>query len=191
MNGREKNMRYEEKRATLTDGTIILLRSPASADAEASLQYLDTTARETEFLLYNPGERTLTLEQEQQWLEGRISDPRGVQIGAFKDGTLVGMAGVSQAVPFNRGAHRASVGIAIVKDIWHLGLGTILMREAIAAAQRMGYEKLELAVCAANERAKRLYDRYGFKTYGVNQHAFKYQDGHYDDEQLMALDLTV
>lgn len=184
-------MRYEEKRATLTDGTIIQLRSPAAADAEVALKYLDTITEETEFLLYNPGERTLSVEQEQQWLEGRMSDPRGVQIGAFKDGTLVGMVGISQAVPFNRGAHRASVGIAIVKDIWHLGLGTILMREAIAAAQRMGYEKLELAVCATNEHAKRLYDRYGFKTYGVCHHAFKYQDGRYDDEQLMALDLTV
>ena len=184
-------MKYEEKRATLTDGTIILLRSPAADDAEAALAYLDRVTRETEFLLYEPGERELGVEQERKWLEGRLNDPREVQIGAFKDGALVGMAGVTKAVPYKRGTHRASIDIALEKDISHLGLGTILMREGIAAAQRMGYEKLELAVCASNERAKRLYDRYGFKTYGVCERAFKYSDGHYDDEQLMVLDLTV
>lgn len=184
-------MKYLEKRATLSDGTIVILRSPTAEDAENALKYLEIIDTETDFLTMEPGERKLTVEQEQQWLDGQLNAPRAIQIGAFKDGVLVGMAGLGPAGSYQRVAHRAAMGIALVKDVWHLGLGTLLMREAISAAQRLHYEQLQLGVAGTNERALRLYERFGFQVYGVREKAFKYQDGHYDDEKLMALDLSV
>ncbi|SFQ49689.1 Acetyltransferase (GNAT) family protein [Lachnospiraceae bacterium XBB1006] len=59
------------------------------------------------------------------------------------------------------------------------------MELAIAQAKENGMEQLELGVFSDNDRARHLYQKYGFKEYGVNPRAFKLQDGSYRDEIIM------
>ena len=59
----ERTMKYLEKRATLSDGTIVILRSPTAEDAENALKYLEIIDTETDFLTMEPGERKLTVEE--------------------------------------------------------------------------------------------------------------------------------
>lgn len=181
-------MKYEEKRVTLSDGTIVFLRSPERADAPLTLEYLNTVFSQTRFLSALPGEKNITLEQEENWVQKQLDGQNSMDIGAFKDGTLIGMAGV---VPIGspRQMHRATLGISVLKEYWHLGLGTLLMRETISAAQRMGFEYLELTVAAGNERAVRLYQKFGFSVYGTYKNGNIYPDGTYDDVWLMNLEL--
>ena len=181
-------MKYEEKRMTLADGTIVFLRSPERADAATALDYLNTICAQTRFLSALPGERNITPEQEEHWIQKQLDGSASMDIGAFKDGKLIGMAGV-EPVGRPRHVHRATLGIAILKDYWHLGLGTLLMREAISAAQRMGFEYLELTVAAGNERAVKLYQKFGFSVYGTYKNGNVYPDGTYDDVWLMNLEL--
>jgi RimJ/RimL family protein N-acetyltransferase len=49
---------------------------------------------------------------------------------------------------------------------------------------------MTLRVFAANERARRLYERLGFEVEGVLRDEFMVGRGEYVDDVLMALDLT-
>ena len=52
------------------------------------------------------------------------------------------------------------------------------------------YEQLELEVVAGNERAIRLYERFGFMEFARHPRKLKYRDGTYADIIMMMLDLT-
>ena len=49
----------------------------------------------------------------------------------------------------------------------------------------MKYEQVELEVVDGNNRAKNLYERFGFRETGRNFRALKYDDGSYRDEYKM------
>jgi ribosomal protein S18 acetylase RimI-like enzyme len=54
------------------------------------------------------------------------------------------------------------------------GAGRALLAECVVRARRIdGLEQLYLTVTTSNERAVRLYERAGFRTFGVEQRALK------------------
>lgn len=60
-----------------------------------------------------------------------------------------------------------------------------MLELALEQAWENGFEQLELGVFSDNERAIRLYEKYGFQKTGVSPRAFKLKDGTYRDEILM------
>lgn len=182
-------MLLSEKQAVLKDGTPCLLRTPRSEDAALFLEYLKTTAKQTPFLLRYPEEVTLTVAEEQDFLEQQCAQPQSAFLSAWVDGRLAGNASCYPAGTRLKVLHRAVFGIALLKDYWGLGLGRLLTQEIIGAARSIGYEQLELEVAANNTRAIRLYEACGFVRYGTRPDAFRYKDGSYTDEHLMAIKL--
>ena len=65
-------------------------------------------------------------------------------------------------------AHRASLGIAIDREFWGLGIGRKLTEACIGCAKTAGYSQLELEVVKENEAAIALYKKMGFIEYGRN-----------------------
>lgn len=181
-------MRYGEKRMALRDGRICLLRSPGAEDAGAMLDYLRDIAGETHFLIRYPEEVRMDPAEEADFLEQqRRPDSRSVMIAAFMDGVVAGDVSVSPAGGQQKLRHRASLGIAVRQPCWSLGLGRILMKEALEAARQMGYAQLELGVFADNLRAAALYESLGFQEWGRMRNAFRLKDGTMVDEILMGL----
>ena len=78
-------------------------------------------------------------------------------------------------------------GIAIVFGftVAALCFGSAMIEYALSLAKKMGYEQAELEVVDGNNRAKSLYERFGFKETGKNFRALKYDDGSYKDEYKM------
>ena len=68
--------------------------------------------------------------------------------------------------------HRARFGISVLKELWGMGIGRMLMESCIDCARRAGYTQLELEVVADNERAMSLYRRAGFVEYGRNPRGY-------------------
>ena len=68
-------MRFEEKRVTLKDGRVLLIRPAMPCDAEELIRYLKQTAAETRFLLRYPDEWNLTAEKERELLQGYLDNP--------------------------------------------------------------------------------------------------------------------
>ena len=176
----------------LADGRTLVLKSAEPEDAAAMVQYLNTIAAETPFLTRWPEEAAAdyNAEKEAGFLQSLIEAPNRLMLTLFDaDGRVVGNAGIHPHAPTMKERHRADLGIALVKDYWHLGLGTRLLERSIAEAWAMGYEQLELSVFSSNERAIALYARQGFRECGRTPNAFKLRDGTYNDDVLMYLPL--
>lgn len=177
-------MYFTPKEIQLKDGRTALLRAPLPSDAEAALEFMKLTAEETPFLLRSPEECTLTLEDEVKFLSRFPADPNATMILCFVDGVL---AGNCQVVRKNKvkNRHRASIGIAIVRKFWGLGIGTALFEEMIAIAEGWGISQLELEVIEGNDRAMALYRKMGFETVSFVPNAIRMPDGSYVKEYLM------
>lgn len=82
-------------------------------------------------------------------------------------------------------SHRATIAIAILKDCWGIGIGSSMFEELVAAAQNCGTEIMELQFIGGNERAKHLYEKFGFRVVSERPNAFKVKDGTYLSEIYM------
>lgn len=178
-------MIFNEKQIALKNGEVCVLRSPQDTDAEKMLEYLRKTASETNFLLRYPEEVTMTIEEEKNFLNLMRNNQKGIMICAFIGDSIVGcisLIGIGERFKIS---HRASFGVAVVKDAWHLGIGKALITEILQIAKDTGYELVELEVACTNENAIKLYEQLGFKIYGTRDNGFKFKDGTYCDEHLM------
>lgn len=183
-------MIFKEKDFFAKDGTKFMLRSPGPQDSDAMLQYLKTISAETEFMVRYPEEVTMTAEDEEAFLTAKLNTPGDMMISVFRDGKLVGNAGLNRVSDSFKARHRASFGIALIRECWHMGLGRELVTHIIASAKEFGYEQLELEVATCNEKALALYKEMGFVICGECPHAFKLKSGEYYNEYHMILNFT-
>jgi ribosomal-protein-alanine N-acetyltransferase len=59
--------------------------------------------------------------------------------------------------------------IAVAQRLWGEGLGTVLLADLLTTAEEHGARTVGLEVRADNERAHRLYERFGFRVIGVRR----------------------
>lgn len=170
---------------TLRDGRQCTLRSVEPEDAPRMLQYMKIMLGETPFLLRTPEEFNYTLEEEAAVLTGRRDNPRSLMLVAEMDGRIIASADVCSHGKKSRLLHRGELGISILKEYWHQGIGSALMERLIVFAEKSGYEQIELTVESKNRRAINLYMKYGFTVFGTRPHGMKYPDGSYDNDYLM------
>ena len=181
---RSVTMIFEEKQIILKDGRTAILRSPREEDAEKLLSFIKKSCGETDFLVRYPEEWNITVEQEEAWVNRQRSSRDTLGITCFVGGEAVGNCEIN----FRGGmktAHRASVAIAVLKDYWSLGIGSAMFEEMVAAARNRGTELMELEFIEGNERARHLYEKFGFRVVCEKPHAYKLKDGTYLSESYM------
>jgi RimJ/RimL family protein N-acetyltransferase len=106
-------------------------------------------------------------------------------LGLFDAETLVGVGGL-MAFAGVKVAHKALLyGMYLRAAFRGRGGADLLMAELLAHADAH-YEIVTLTVMAANARARRFYERWGFALYGVEPGSVKDADGVLRDEALMA-----
>ena len=177
-------MIFEEKKITLKDGRTAILRSPRVEDAEKMLNYLKKVSGETDFLQRYPEEWSLTIEQEEKWVNRLRSSPDTLDITCYVDGEVAGNCEI-RFMGGMKMAHRADIGIAVCKDYWNLGIGSAMFEELVAAAQDRGTEIMELDFIEGNDRARHLYEKFGFRVISEKPNAYKLKDGTYLSEIYM------
>ena len=170
----------------LKDGRRALLRNPVDADVPGYLAYLRQSAGETDFLGRYPEEcDRYTLEGETERLARTNASENEMVLFCIVDGAVVGFGRIT----FETGMktrHRASVGVALLRAYWNMGIGTRMMRELIRIAEaRKDTLQIELEFIEGNERAKRLYEKMGFRITGVRPRAIRLKDGTLLNEYMM------
>lgn len=183
-------MEYTSKEVPLKNGRSCLIRRPEERDAEMLVEYMKITAGETRYLMREPEEVTVTVEQEREFLVGRAASPTGLMLLAEVDGEHAGTASFDMVGGRSRVRHRCGVAIALYRKFWGMGIGTALLGEILNAAKAAGYEQAELEVVSANEAAIGLYRKLGFETTGTLPRAMKYRDGAYADFLFMVKELN-
>lgn len=178
-----------ETEIRLKNGEKALLREARPEDAPATIALRQAASWETGFMARTCEEIPTSLEGERDRLIACRENPRALELAAFLDGELVGLAGLTPQSPTEKRKHRASFGVAVLKKAWGLGIGRALLETCESCARAAGYELMELDVVGQNTRARSLYEKAGYQTYGENPKAFRLRDGSYQSLVLMQKEL--
>jgi ribosomal protein S18 acetylase RimI-like enzyme len=113
------------------------------------------------------------------WAKTRIAN--NVVLGAYAGERLVGILGMS-IDPRAKVRHKGQVfGMYVAPEHAGRGVGKKLIAECIARARAMaGLEQLQLTVTDTNGRAKSLYERAGFRAFGIEPKATRIDSRYYD-----------
>lgn len=166
-------------------GRDVILRSAEASDAAALIDYLRITTAETPYLIREPDEVTITLEQEKRFIENTVNAERELMLVATIDGKHIGNCSLMSIAPYKRYAHRCGVAIALYKEYCGCGIGKRMMQTILDVAKNLGYEQAELEVISDNKGAIALYEKLGFEKFGTLPNNMKYSDGTYADADWM------
>ena len=178
-------MRIRERTFRLPDGREALIRSAGPEDAELVRAHREATAAETHFMAREPEDGPLDPQRLRMVIEAIGRSEKDFLVTAFLEGEVIGDLGVTQVRPHMKYAHRAYLGMSVRERFTGLGLGSFLLRTAVAQAEENGFEQVELGVFSDNARAIHLYEKVGFREYGRTPRAFRLKDGTYRDELIM------
>jgi len=173
-------------RLELSDGRVCECRALVEDDAEALLEFLPRMHGETDFVNYFPGEFDWTVEQEREFLRKRMDNPLALSIAAEVDGRIIGLGGAA-APDFRRMQHHAEVGLAVLKEFWHLGIGRRIMELSIEWGRRVGLHKMYLRVYDYNTRARGMYRKLGFIEEAALREDIRRADGTFGNTIIMSL----
>lgn len=158
-------------------------------EAEALSALGKATFVETFGHLYTPENLAAFLENHapERWAE-QLADPGYAIRVAEADGELVAYAKLGPpSLPFTPRGRPIELRQLYVLKPWHgTGLAARLMDWTIAEARARGADELYLSVFTDNHRARRFYERYGFRF--VQTYAFMVGD-HADEDHIMRLGL--
>ena len=123
----------------------------------------------------------------EEWIRKVVEEALEKTIVAELNGEPAGSVSVEPEK--GRCRHVAWLGIFVRRKHWGKGVGSALMAKAIELAKGLGCRKLTLATTEGNERAIRLYKKFGF-----NIEAYKSEDtyvnGLWKKEYFMSLELA-
>ncbi len=98
-------MFYQQEEIEINHKKIIF-RSARAEDAEELLAYLKGISQETPFLIREPEEITISMQQQRNFLKEKEESPRELMLLAFEDGNHIGNCSISSLGNFSRYAHR-------------------------------------------------------------------------------------
>ena len=166
-------------------GRDVELRNAEVSDSAEMIKYLKTICGETPYVIRDPDEINLTLEQEQKILQNKIDSEDELLLVALVEDKHVGNCSLMSFGDLRRYRHRCSVAIALYQEYCGLGIGRQMMDTVLRAAKDLGYEQAELEVNSSNANAIALYESMGFVKYGTYPDSDKFADGTYGDSYWM------
>lgn len=165
---------------TLKDGRILEIRKVALDDAQDLMALVEAVSGESDYLTFGPGEFSLTLAQEEEYLKGLASSENQAYLVGLVNGVIVAsltFAGGKRP----RTRHSGEFGITVRREYWGLGVGGAMLDALIDWARTTGFiEKISLRVRTDNARAIGLYKAKGFELEGTLRSEFKIGDRYYD-----------
>lgn len=163
-----------EKTIVLKNGQTAVLRSPEAGDGKKMLTYIRTACGETDFLLRRPEEwDSVSVESEEKWIQNQRDAQNVYMVTCYVDGEVVGNAEI-QFLSGAKVCHRAVIGIAVLQKYWRMGIGSAIFTELLNVAKHHeGTEIVELSFIQGNDRAKALYQKFGFEVVAEHPNAIK------------------
>lgn len=159
------------------------IRPIKESDSENFLLLCRSLDHETEFMMLEPGERTITVEEQHQRIKNVLSTDNQM-IFVADENRLVGFLG-AYGGGFKRNRHSAYIVTGILQEYAGRGLGTQFFQSVEEWAIAHNIHRLELTVMCHNERAVHLYKKVGFVVEGIKKDSLRIND-QYVDEYYMA-----
>lgn len=178
------------KKYLTKDNRQFTIHEPTIDNAEEIISYSKMMFASTDQLLTTLEEYTITVENERKWIENLNENPNALLLVAEMTGSIVGMIFF---VPNSKrkNSHTGEFGINVHPTYQGLGIGKALIENLLKwIKQNRQIEKLYLQVFATNERAIKLYEKFGFIEEGRHIKAIKQFDGNYVDNIQMYIELN-
>lgn len=169
-------MTFHTKEIKLKNGNSGTLRSPSVTEANQLLQYMQTVSGETEYLTRYSEEWNIPIEKEVAWIKYTNASPRALSISCYLEGKIAGNCNINLGNTI-KSAHIATIGITVLRDYWNLGIGSAMLSELIEFAKIHRTEIIELEFAEGNDRAKKLYEKFGFRIVAEKPNALKLKNG--------------
>jgi RimJ/RimL family protein N-acetyltransferase len=173
----------DERTGTLAEPSRIVVRPGRPADGRSFLEAFRSVAEERRYIQTERVDRTPRFYRKRfrrPWSEGVA------HLVAVDGDRVVGGLSIHRLDDHPATRHVATFGMFVVASHRGRGIGSALLKEALAWAERFGVKRIELTVYPHNDAAIALYRRFGFVEEGrLVRHAKKSYG--YEDEILMAL----
>lgn len=151
------------------------------SDALAFIDFMNQVARETDYLVMDETGFRFTQQEMETIFEAGIENPREICLLAKIDQEVIGAISVKSSRQF-RINHIGTIFIAVKKDYWGHGVGSILLEEVIHWAEEMELlKRLELTVQVRNKPAIHLYQKLGFVIEGTQVRGARTDTGEWLD----------
>lgn len=165
----------------------MIVREASAADARGYIMLIKGILAEQPSVdtPYAPGEFNPATSTIRELIIEYNASPNGLFLVAEADGVVGALScrGGSLAAD----AHTTDLGVYVATDYRDQGVGSALLRHAVAWAQASSVvERVELEVFAGNARAIHVYEKFGFEREGVKQRKY-YRGGVPIDMVMMAL----
>lgn len=161
----------------------ITYRIPQKEEAEIFWELMNVLDYETEYMLFEPGERVKNLARMETIIENAVAGKDFICIAEVA-GKFVGYLSAQREM-VKRVAHSAYIVIGIRKEFQNQGIGKRLFEKLDEWASEQNIKRLELTVICENARAKHLYEKMGFEIEGTKKKSVLV-DGNFLDEYYMA-----
>lgn len=154
-------------------------------DACLYISLLHQLEEESDFLLFEPGERQMTEERAKAMIETFAEQGNSIIFAEIREEELAGhltcIGGQAK-----RDSHAVKLVVGVKKEYEGEGIATRLFEQTIQWAKGVGVSRLELMVMTHNERAIHLYKKFGFQIEGTRKQSLNVY-GEWVDEYIMAL----
>lgn len=162
------------------------IREAEVEDGEKFLSVLKILDSETKFMLFEPGERKTTIEEQEEIIQRFKNSPSRILLLALEEQgeEIMGFTlGIGNELERNK--HTLYCVIGVLQRYVGNGVGRNLLQNLEMWAVESGFHRLELTVMEHNERAKRLYQKLGFQPEGIKRDSLKI-DGKFINEVYMS-----
>ena len=166
----------------------MIVRDAKIADATELLELMAQIDSETDFMLFEAGERVLDVSKQKKMLQEVDTNADLYLLVAEDEGQLLGYLGMTR-LKQRRVKHIAKLVCGVANQASGRGIGKSLLQAAIQRAQDSGVTRIELTVAATNHRARKLYEKLGFELEGYRKQSLRIENT-LQDECYMALLLT-
>jgi RimJ/RimL family protein N-acetyltransferase len=163
------------------NGETIQFRPKQTGDTEMLWAMFSTLSETTISNLIPP----FTRERIEGWTKDIDYDKVLAIVAVTANGRIVANASL-QFNPQEVLRHKAELGITVHDSYQNRGIGTALLSHLLGIAKERGIKKVHLTVRTDNERAIRLYSKFGFTAEGTFKKEM-YLNGKFVDDYRLAL----
>lgn len=175
-----KNFQLEKRKES------IVIRSAVPDDAQEIFRLKESVIDELIFLLLEPGEEKLTLEEKRDYIKSHVLNESAIFLVAEIENKIVGVLEFTGGCA-KRIRHTGQFEILIDLPWRSHGIGKKLLETLFNWLESHPYiELISIKVHSTNDKAIEFYKKNGFKIDGIVQKELKYGPHQYVDTVLMS-----
>lgn len=166
------------------NGLCFTIRSAMEQDATSLSEVRVQIDGETENLDREQGEAYIDEAGFKQIIKEDSEQYNHLFLVAVVNDRIVGFSRC-EGKQLTRTSHKVEFGVCVLKEFWGYGIGKKFLEESVHWADANGIKKMNLNVLETNDKAIKLYQKYGFEVEGILKRDKRLSDGNYYDTVLM------